>query len=110
MSQSWEAQGKRLPFAPNVMGSALFGLSGVVNVVLFMMTRPNLLLFRPSPLPRLPSQRLKGSVSRLPPSDWENEEYISFPPSTGHSVEALVIPRRPPASWRNFEMYGRHKQ
>jgi len=72
-----EVQGKELPFALAIIGLAVYGLSGIVNVALFMLTRPNLLLFRQrQPARALGGGRWRGqmgaesSVVRACP-DWE---------------------------------------
>ncbi|KAF8580806.1 hypothetical protein K439DRAFT_281668 [Ramaria rubella] len=107
MGEAWQAQGRRLPFAPTLTGSALFGLSGVVNVILFMMTRPNLLLFRSPPIVSLPTRRYKGYPRFQGSGSGSDISQIQdirpSSPSTGRSIEALIVYPASPQIWLDEE-------
>jgi hypothetical protein len=60
-----EASGKSVPSSATIAAVSLFGLSGIVNVLLFLGTRPDRLLFAREPPPEL------EEVIALPPSDHE---------------------------------------
>jgi len=99
-----EAEGKRVPFAATLTASVIFGLSGVVNVFLFVLTRPNLLLFRfpaSSPIDRYTYKLTKMWPAISGPGSMHGHgESMASPPSTatgGKDRDSMIAgsPPRP---------------